>query len=275
MNRPIGLVVWPAARTDVVIGLGMPWGTRYPWPCRRRHDGPVTGFCATAWQHTERLQRAMTTLPFNAELATGSLSPQRFQFYLVQDARYLVGFARALAVASARAGSPGDVAFFAGAAQEAIVVERSLHDSYFERFGMTAADQEAIETSPTCLAYTSFLLATAQTAGYPELIAALLPCFWIYQNVGTEILTSLRPGVDNPYLAWIDTYADDDFAEAVSTCRHAVDAAAAAADDRTRAGMLAAFTRATEYEWLFWDSAYRMETWPTAQLRGPAVPTAR
>ena len=32
--------------------------------------------------------------------------------------------------------------------------------------------------------------------------------------------------------------------------------------------MLAAFSRATEYEWLFWDSAYRMETWPTALLRG-------
>lgn len=216
----------------------------------------------------------MTELPFNAELAAGSLSPQRFQFYLVQDARYLVGFARALAVAAAKAGATSDVAFFAGAAQESIVVERSLHDGYFDRFGMTEADQKAIETSPTCLAYTSFLLATAQTGSYAELIAALLPCFWVYQNVGTEILASLRPGTDNPYLAWIDTYADDEFAESVRICRHAVDAAAAAADDRTRDAMFAAFTRATEYEWLFWDSAYRMETWPTVALRGSTAPAA-
>jgi thiaminase/transcriptional activator TenA len=217
----------------------------------------------------------MTALPFNAELAAGSLSQQRFRFYLVQDARYLVGFARALAVAAAKAEATSDVAFFAGAAQESIVVERALHDSYFDRFGMTEADQHAIETSPTCLAYTSFLLATAQTASYAELIAALLPCFWVYQNVGTQILATLRPGTDNPYLAWIDTYADDDFAESVLTCRHAVDKAAAATDERTRERMLAAFTRATEYEWLFWDSAHRLETWPTVALRGSLEPSAR
>lgn len=208
----------------------------------------------------------MIELPFNAELSAGTLAPQRFQFYLVQDARYLVGFARALAVAATRARCTDDVAFFAGSAQESIVVERALHDGYFERFGMSEVDQAAIETSPTCLAYTSFLLATAQTGSYPELIAALLPCFWVYQHVGTEI-TQRRPGPENPYLAWIETYADDEFAASVLTCRRAVDAAAGAADQWTRDAMLAAFTRATEYEWLFWDSAYRMETWPTAPLR--------
>jgi thiaminase/transcriptional activator TenA len=231
------------------------------------HDGRVTGFCDTAWQHTAKLMAAMTDLPFNRELADGSLAPQRFQFYLVQDARYLVGFARALASAATRAESTQDVAFFADAARESIVVEHALHDGYFERFGMTAADQQAIETSPTCLAYTSYLLAVAHTGGYPELIAALLPCFWVYQHVGTEILARQRPDADHPYLAWIATYADDEFAKSVLTCRDAVDRAAARADEHTVSRMLAAFTRATEYEWLFWDSAYRREIWPTATLR--------
>jgi thiaminase/transcriptional activator TenA len=31
--------------------------------------------------------------------------------------------------------------------------------------------------------------------------------------------------------------------------------------------MLDAFVRACEYEWMFWDSAYRLESWPTATLR--------
>src|SRR6266566_3498915 len=101
------------------------------------HDGRVTGFCDTAWQHTTKLMAAMTDLPFNRELADGSLAPERFQFYLVQDARYLVGFARALASAAVRADAARDVAFFADAARESIVVEQALHDGYFERFGMT------------------------------------------------------------------------------------------------------------------------------------------
>jgi thiaminase/transcriptional activator TenA len=232
----------------------------------------MTGFCAQARQHTERLRAAIIEHPFNTELAEGTLSTERFQFYLVQDSRYLIGFARALAVAATRARTNRDVAFFAGAAQESMVVERELHDSYFDRFGLSAADQQAIETSPTCLAYTSFLLATAQTGSYAELVAALLPCFWIYQEVGAWTQAQLRPANGHPYLAWIDTYTDDAYTESVLTCRHAVDTAAASADDLTRAAMLAAFTRATEYEWLFWDSAYRLETWPTAQLREPRVP---
>lgn len=236
------------------------------------HDDRVTGFCVQAWQHTERLRQAIVDLPFNVELAAGSLAPQRFQFYLAQDARYLVAFARALAVAAARADSGADVAFFAGAAREAVVVERALHESYFGRYGLTEADLGAVETSPTCLAYTSFLLATAQAGSYPELVAALLPCFWLYEHVGTEIVAGLDPAAEHPYRAWIDTYADPEYAESVATCRAITDAAAARADERTRAAMLAAFTRAAEYEWLFWDSAYRQETWPTAELRGPWPP---
>ncbi|RZQ62202.1 thiaminase II [Amycolatopsis suaedae] len=211
--------------------------------------------------------------PFNTELAAGTLSRQRFQFYLAQDSRYLIGFGRALAVAAARAPEPDAVAFFAGAAREAVVVERALHEGYFERFGLSEADLDAIETSPTCLGYTSYLLAVSATGSYGELVAALLPCFWVYQHVGSHILAGQEPGADNPYQAWIDTYADDDFAAAVRSCQEAADRAAEVADGATRQRMLAAFTRASEYEWLFWDSAYRLEEWPTRQLTSRFPPS--
>ena len=231
----------------------------------------MTGFSNEAWAHTVKLQQAVLVHPFNEELANGSLPREQFQFYLAQDSRYLIGFGRALAVAAARAPEPDDLTFFSRAAREAVVVERALHEGYFERFGLSEADLAAIETSPTCLAYVSFLLATAQTGGYPELIAALLPCFWVYHHVGSDILLKHqetgRQVADNPYGAWIATYADDEFAASVQTCKDAVDQAAAGADETTRQRMLAAFTRACEYEWLFWDSAYRLETWPTRRFR--------
>lgn len=231
----------------------------------------MSGFCEQVWQATGRLRQAMIDLPFNAELAAGTLSGERFRFYLVQDARYLLGFGRALAVAAARAPGAEDIAFFAGAAQEAILVERELHTGYFRRFGLSSDELDRVETSPTCLAYTSYLLAVAQAGSYPELIAALLPCFWVYHEVGTELAKRQRrpDGSEsgNPYQAWIDTYADEEFGVAVAACREAVDRAAGTAAGHERSRMLAAFIRATEYEWMFWDSAYRMESWPTAALR--------
>lgn len=228
----------------------------------------MSGFCDWAWQHTARIQQGCLELPFNVELAEGTLSRERFQFYLAQDSRYLVGFGRALAVAGARAPSPEETAFFSGAAREAVVVERQLHEGYFDRFGLSPAEVDSIETSPTCLGYTSYLLACAQSASYAELIAALLPCFWVYHYVGTHILRQQGTRV-NPYREWIDTYADEEFAASVQRCQQAADRAAEHADESIRAAMLRTFSTASEYEWMFWDSAYQMETWPTAHLRDP------
>ncbi|MGH3492543.1 MAG: thiaminase II [Sciscionella sp.] len=224
-------------------------------------------FCAHVWARTERLRTAMLELPFTVELAAGTLSVQRFSFYLVQDSRYLVGFARALAIAAARAPSEQDVMFFAAAAHEAIAVERGLHSEYFAEYGLTAAEVAAIETSPTCQAYTDYLLAVAASGGYAELIAALLPCFWVYAEIGTAIVARQGAAAANPFRRWIDTYSDEAFEVSVRTARAAVDAAAAAADDATVERMCAAFLRATEYEWMFFDSAYALQAWPTAQLR--------
>lgn len=266
--------------TVLTISLASPcWVTTAQWTCDRgtglrrhrelftRRKVIMTGFSHRAWQHTVKLQQAMAVHPFNDELATGTLSRDRFQFYLVQDARYLVGFSRALAAAAAKAPEVDDIAFLAGAARDAIVIEREMHESYFKRFGLSETDLAGIETSPTCVAYSSFLLATAHIGSYEELLAALLPCFWVYQSVGAEILARQTPETDNPYRPWIDTYAGEEFEATVRLAIDAVDRAADAAGQATREKMLAAFTRACEYEWMFWDSAYRQEAWPTAAVR--------
>jgi thiaminase/transcriptional activator TenA len=91
-------------------------------------------------------------------------------------------------------------------------------------------------------------------------VAALLPCFWIYWEVGTHLMNTAVP--DNPYQPWIDTYADAAFAEGVRkviaiTDRLGADATAGRAEE-----MLAAFVRASQLEWMFWESAYRLEAWP-------------
>lgn len=211
-------------------------------------------FCTDAWQHTERLQQAILEHPFNAALEKGTLDRDRFDFYLVQDSRYLVGFSRALAMASARAPHADDAAFFAQSAHTALVVERTLHADY-----LAAASVDHIETAPSASAYLSFLHSTALTGSYPELVAAVLPCFWVYEHVGTTIHS--RVEVDgHPYERWISTYADPSFAESVATARAIADRAATA---DTQDAMLAAFVRGCEYEWMFWDAAWRQEGWPT------------
>jgi thiaminase/transcriptional activator TenA len=217
-------------------------------------------FSATAWQRIGGLLRAVHELPFNRELADGSLSDDRFRGYIVQDALYLGQYARILAMAGAR-GPDGTVLHaFASCALEAVAVEQALHEQYLARFGVTPAQLATAEPSPDCLGYTSFLLATAYHEPWEVLAAALLPCFQIYWDVGNAI--AARAGANNPYRAWIDTYADEAFGAAVRTVTGMVDRAAAGASASVQARMLRAFVKSSQYEWLFWDSAYQQRGWP-------------
>lgn len=222
------------------------------------------GFCELVWKRTEALQQAILDHPFIRELADGSLSRDRFAFYMVQDQRYLTGFSQTLAVASAKASDPDDAIFFAGSAQTALVVEREMHAGYLARFGLAESDIAGIETSLSAQAYVSYLHSIALTRSYPVLVAGALPCFWIYQYVGEQIIGRVSDVANHPYGQWISTYADEAFSTSVQKARDIVDRAAAGADPQTVTDMGDAFVRACEYEWLFWDSAWRTETWPTA-----------
>jgi thiaminase/transcriptional activator TenA len=237
------------------------------------HEHPSPDFCGLAWERTAALQGAICDHPFNRALAAGTLDGRRFAFYLAQDARYLVGFSRALAAASARAPDVDAAAFFAQSAHTALVVERGLHRGELGRLGVSEEEAALVEPSPTCLAYTSYLGSLALAEPWPVLVAGLLPCFWVYQHVGEQIAEQTAGLPGHPYRAWIDTYSDESFAASVATARRLADTAAMAASDSVVGQMLDAFSRASEYEWMFWDSAWNLEAWPTARWRGASSPS--
>lgn len=213
-------------------------------------------FTADLWDAAAPVYDAILALPFNVELAAGTLDRDRFRFYIFQDSLYLADFARALAIVGARSPDVGTVLDHLRFAEGAVMVERALHASYFEEFGVP----EGLEQSPACAFYTNFLLASAAHRSLEEAVAALLPCFWIYREVGTTIHRRAAP--DNPYQRWIDTYAGEEFAVAVDRAIAITDDVAAAASDTARHAMRAAYLRSSRLEWMFWDSAYRMERWP-------------
>ena len=217
-------------------------------------------FSRAAWERNAQTYEIIRSMPFNAELAAGTLSEARFKHYITQDAHYLIGFGRALTLAAAKAPNPDRIVQFAKSAEGAIVVERALHGSFFEQYRITPEMFAQTPLSPACHHYVSYLIATAYAEPYEVVLGALLPCFWIYAEVGRDIHARARPA--NPYQAWIDTYAGEEFHAAVRAVIAATDEAADAASPQLRERMHAAFMRATQLEWVFWDSAYRLERWP-------------
>ena len=215
---------------------------------------------AQLWRSIEPIYAAILEHPFLAGLIDGSLPRDAFRFYVVQDAHYLREYAKALAVLAGRAHTEDAVLTLSRHAAGAIEVERSLHDSFFRDFGLTPAAVAATPLAPTALAYTSYLLAAAHGGSFAEGMAAVLPCYWIYREVGQELL---RRGSPDPlYQRWIATYGGEEFAAVVGEALALMEKAGAGIGATERARVEGRFVTTSRYEWLFWEMGWRQEAWP-------------
>lgn len=218
-------------------------------------------FADSAWKNISNIYDSILTMPFIRELEKGILDQKVFQHYIIQDGIYLGEFSRALAIISAKAPTPQLQLQFARNAQEAIAVERALHEEFFAQFNISATTALATPPSPTCLNYTNFLLATAYQSSFPVSLAAVLPCFWIYLEVGKHIYQQSQDQT-NPYQKWIDTYVDVEFETSVQAAIAVANRVAIRVRKAELKLMHQVFYRASQFEWMFWQSAYNLETWP-------------
>src|SRR5262245_32428440 len=217
---------------------------------------------------TSELWSAMTPIyqtilrhPFVTGLTDGTLPRDSFRFYAVQDSLYLREFARALSLAAARAPEDDWIIMFNEHSAGALKVERALHEGFFKEFGLSPAEVAATPLAPTNVAYTSYLLAVAYGSPFHEALAAVLPCYWIYWEVGKQLE---RAGSSDPlYKRWIGTYASEEFGSVVRAVLAAAEQVAAGLGSAEREAMRRHFVTTSRYEWMFWDMGLRRETWPS------------
>jgi thiaminase (transcriptional activator TenA) len=217
-------------------------------------------FTRELWDAITPIYGAILGHPFVTGLTDGSLAPESFRFYAIQDALYLRDFARALSIAAARAPRDEWIIMFDEHAAGALRVERALHESFFAGWSLTPEDVLATPLAPTNLAYTSYLLAVAYGSPFHEAVAALLPCYWIYWEVGKELERKGSP--DALYARWIGTYASEEFGAIVRAVLAVADEIAEHVGPAARAAMRRHFVTTSRYEWMFWDMGYRREPWP-------------
>jgi thiaminase (transcriptional activator TenA) len=217
-------------------------------------------FTRELWSDMTPVYDAILRHPFVRGLTDGSLPRAAFRFYAVQDALYLREFARALSLAAARAPEDDWIVMFNEHAAGALRVERALHEGFFKEFGLSPTEVAATPLAPTNVAYTSYLLAVAYGAPYHEALAALLPCYWIYWEVGKQLERATSP--DPLYARWIATYASAEFGDVVTAVLTATDAVAGRLRPGEREAMRRHVLTTTRYEWMFWDMGWRQESWP-------------
>jgi thiaminase (transcriptional activator TenA) len=217
-------------------------------------------FTAELWESIGPIYAAILRHPFLNGLTDGSLPRENFKFYAVQDALYLREFARALSITGARAPRDEWIIMFNEHAAGALKVERTLHESFFREFGLSLEQVASTPLAPANLAYTSYLLTVAYGAPFHEALATVLPCYWIYWEVGKEL--ERRGSRDPLYTRWIGTYASEEFGAVVRAVLEATNQTAARLGAAELGAMRRHFLVTSRYEWMFWDMGYRLERWP-------------
>ena len=216
------------------------------------------GWTGRLWAEAAGTYAAILEHPFLGGLTDGRLDPDAFAHYLVQDVYYLHDFARSLTVVGSKAPTHAAIGMFARHAASTADVELALHESLLPELGIQNADAKPV--APTTRAYTSYLLATAYGGTFADGFAAVLPCYWVYAEVGAELVKRGSP--DPRYQRWIDTYAGDEYqtivAEVLALADDVGQTLSAAEETRARAH----FATTVRYEWMFWDAAWRREVWP-------------
>jgi thiaminase/transcriptional activator TenA len=217
-------------------------------------------FTEGLWAGSADIFAAILAHPFITGLTDGTLPEAAFAHFVLQDGLYLRDYARALAVVASRAPDSATMQMFARHAADAVAAELELHSALLPELGISVAQAQAAEPTPVNLAYTSYLLATVRGGSYAEGVGVVLPCYWIYWEVGKELVRRGSP--DPRFQRWIDTYSAEEFAAVVRDVIAEADRVGAFLSEPERRQVARHYRTTSRYEWMFWDSAYQQESWP-------------
>ncbi|EFR88901.1 tena/thi-4 family [Listeria marthii FSL S4-120] len=204
------------------------------------------------WQETLRH-------PFVRSLADGTLEKEAFHFYLLQDDYYLSHFEKVIEKSVTQAGTEelaGEMRQVQGRLRQS---ELLMREQFYPRVGLTERDFSERKPAPTAYNYTSHLYRMADFGSFGVTIAALLPCYALYADMGKmyEGARSSEPF----YQELLDSYVDENYQKVVLQQKRLVEQAASMADARELSLMKHAFQISVEMEWAFFDMAYKKQNW--------------
>lgn len=195
--------------------------------------GPYT---QQLWERTAGYLTDTLNLPFIQQLGAGTLRTEDFLFYLHQDSLYLGKYAIALTQLGGQ---------WAQDAAGAIAAEHEMQATWLK-------GRQPATMSRVTQGYTDFLLASVFSREAAVGQAAVLPCYWLYYEVGAHLEAQNHP--EHPYHNWLATYGGEEFKASVTGAIARVEEAIAASPELFE-DALHAFDLASRFEVEFFAQA--------------------
>lgn len=207
-----------------------------------------------AWTEASGIYADIIGHPFILKLADGTLPIEMFKRYIAQDELYLGNYGRQMFALAAMIEDASQKEMFTEFAKAGMEGEKAMHELMIARFGIEASALPSKVTAE----YNAHTESAIQSGCKEIAFASLLPCIWVYNEVG-KYLKTIAVIEGNPYCEWIDEYGNEDFSASVDKVLALINEYADSANEAVRAEMTNQFREGVRYEYEFWDYAYNGE----------------
>lgn len=197
--------------------------------------------------------------PFVKGIGDGTLSMERFQYYMIQDYLYLYEYAKVFAIGVAKSNDHRMMRFFASYVDATLNGEMKIHETYMKRLSIT---DEMIESTPmalTNISYTTYMLKIAYEGDVLDILTAILSCALSYEKIGCR-LNEIPGAAAHPFYGeWILGYASEAYAQGNKALIEDINRLGQNISEEKEERLIEIFKTCSIYEAKFWDMAYNME----------------
>ena len=203
--------------------------------------------------------RGFLSHPFVRGIADGSLPIEKFRYFMVQDHKYLMEYAKIFAIGIVRSETEEDMRIFSSLVTDAIDTENAVHQAYLRELGISRAMIDGTPMSLNNSSYTSYMIAEAEKGGLPEIAVSALACSWSYKVVGDGLAASFPDSLQHPFYGrWVRMYSGEEYAAANDGLVSLVDRFCAPLPAARLERLLKIVQICTDYECQFWDAAWTL-----------------
>lgn len=200
--------------------------------------------------------------PFTTELKEGTLCPDRFRYFLLQEYIYLIYSSKTFALFAMKAPDLETMSEFTEMLHATLLGESELYKRYAEQFNITREELETTQPAPTTLAFTKYMLDAATQGTFAEVLAIMLPSLWSYCELGTILANSPAALNNTIYRDWILAYSSEEYGMLTQWCIDLMDQLANGMSRQELARLEEIFVITSKFHYKFWDMAYYQELWP-------------
>lgn len=196
--------------------------------------------------------------PFVKGIGDGSLSMDRFRFFMLQDYLYLYDYAKVFALGVVKAQTPELMRHFSSLVFETLNGEMEIHHKYMARLGITKEDVSAVKPSLTNTSYTHYMLTIGQNEGVLELLVSILACSWSYQQIGAS-LNRIPGASEHPFYGeWIQGYTSVEYVASNQKILDLVNQYGSHCTENEISHLKDIFRNCSRYEAQFWEMSWNM-----------------